>query len=329
MDRDNEKDHEKSTDDMRVHAEVLSALRKLTHLKSLTDDDYTATRQGGLTNLVFKIEFKGSRRSEPSLIVRLAGSGTEDYIDRTVEDYNARVAARAGVSADVYYTNPESGVMVSRCIPDIVTMSPELFSTRRGSVARAGEALRKLHSAKEPFEFRFELFSMIEEYLGILSTKDIELPDGYHDIVQRAQPVKQALADNPVTLAPCHCDPLCENFLDDGSIMWIVDWEYSGMNDPYWDLGDLAVEGNFNASQTLELVRAYCGDKPKQSEMARVTIYKAMCDLLWTLWGLIQHADKNPADDFWSYSIGRFERCKALMLSAEFDECLEAVAHSG
>ena len=100
------------------------------------------------------------------------------------------------------------------------------------------------------------------------------------------------------------------------------------MNDPYWDLGDLAVEGNFTASQTHELVRAYCGDEPKQSEMARVTIYKAMCDLLWTLWGLIQHADKNPVDDFWAYSIARFERCKALVLSTEFDECLEAVAHA-
>ena len=319
---------ENLTDDVRVRTDVLAALRELAHLKSVTADDYTATRQGGLTNLVFKIEFQGSRSSEPALIVRLSGKGTEDYIDRKVEAHNARVAAKAGVSADVLYTNPDMGVMVSSCIPDIVTMTPELLSSRSGSVARAGKALRKLHSANEPFEFRFELFSMIEEYLGILSTKDIELPDGYHDIVQRAQPVKQVLADNPVALAPCHCDPLCENFLDDGSIMWIVDWEYSGMNDPYWDLGDLAVEGNFTASQTYELVRAYCGDEPKQSEMARVTIYKAMCDLLWTLWGLIQHADKNPVDDFWAYSIGRFERCKALVLSAEFDECLEAVAHA-
>ncbi|MBX2885367.1 MAG: phosphotransferase family protein [Granulosicoccus sp.] len=322
-------DNENSSDDSRARAEVLAALRELTHLKSVTTNDYTATRQGGLTNLVFKIEFQGSKSSEPSLIVRLAGKGTEDYIDRKVEDHNARVAASAGVSAEVLYTHPDSGVMVSRCIPDIVTMTPELFSTRTGSVARAGVALRKLHSAKEPFEFRFELFSMIEEYLGILSTKDIELPEGYHDIVERAEPVKQVLADNPVALAPCHCDPLCENFLDDGSMMWIVDWEYSGMNDPYWDLGDLAVEGNFSESQTHELVRAYCNGEPSASEMARVTIYKAMCDLLWTLWGLIQHADKNPADDFWAYSIGRFERCKALVLSANFDECIGAVAHSG
>lgn len=321
-------DSDNLTDDVRARTEVLAALRELSHLASVTADDYTATRQGGLTNLVFKIEFQGSRSSEPPLIVRLSGEGTEDYIDRKVEAHNARVAARAGVSAEVLYTNPESGVMVSHCIPDIVTMTPELFSIRSGSVARAGKALRKLHSAEEQFEFRFELFSMIEEYLGILSTKDIELPAGYHDIVQRAQPVKKVLADNPVALAPCHCDPLCENFLDDGSVMWIVDWEYSGMNDPYWDLGDLAVEGNFNASQTHELVRAYCGKEPQQSEIARVTIYKAMCDLLWTLWGLIQHADNNPAGDFWAYSIERFERCKVLALSTEFDEYLEAVAQS-
>ncbi len=96
-------------------------------------------------------------------------------------------------------------------------------------------ALRQLHASGQVFPARFELFSMIDDYLRILSGKDVALPEGYHAVVAEAGAVRAALARNPAPLAPCHCDPLCENFLDTGETMWIVDWEYSGMNDPMWD----------------------------------------------------------------------------------------------
>ena len=133
------------------------------------------------------------------------------------------------------------------------------------------------------------------------------------------------IRDSPNPLAPCHCDPLCENFLDDGNNMWIVDWEYSGMNDPMWDLGDLSVEAGMDEDQENEMLIAYFGKEPTAAQKGRVIIYKAMCDLLWTLWGLIQHADKNPAEDFWAYSIERFERCKVLMQNPTFTEHINAI----
>ena len=193
---------------------------------------------------------------------------------------------------------------------------------------RAGKALAKLHNSGETFDFRFELFTMIEDYLKVLSTKDVNLPDGYHDIVKAANPVKEVLEANPIPLTPCHCDPLCENFLDDGKNMWIVDWEYSGMNDPLWDLGDLSVEAGMDDTQEAKLLSAYFGAEPTAAQKGRVIIYKAMCDLLWTLWGLIQLADDNPADDFWVYATGRFERCKTLMQKKDFDEHVAAVKES-
>ena len=294
-------------------ASMHATLTSIAGYSHLTRADYTATRQGGLTNRVYKIDL-----ADQSLILRLPGTGTEEYIDRKIEAHNARQAEIAGVSAKILFTDPASGVMLSRCIPNIETMSAALFGSREGSPARAGRALKKLHSSDVRFVFRFELFDKIDEYIDVLSGKDIDMPEGYHDVVRQAQPVKTALENSPVPLTPCHCDPLCENFLDDGQLMWIVDWEYSGMNDPYWDLGDLSVEGEFDDAQDRELMRAWCGQKPSDAEMARMKVYKAMCDLLWTLWGLIQHADGNPADDFWAYATGRFERCKALMSSAAF-----------
>jgi len=166
---------------------------------------------------------------------------------------------------------------------------------------------------------------MIDDYLRVLSGKDVALPEGYHDVVAAAAPVKDVLAQADLPLAPCHCDPLCENFLDDGKIMWIVDWEYSGMNDPLWDLGDLSVEAGMDDAQDAEMLAAYFGRAPSDAERGRMVIYKAMCDLLWTLWGLIQLADDNPAEDFWAYATGRFARCRALMQDPRFAAHLDAV----
>jgi len=302
-------------------AQVHAALASIPGINVLEPGACAVTRLGGLTNLVFRIEMEGG-----PYVLRLPGKGTEDYIDRKVERHNAIVAAQAGVSAEVIHADAGTGLMLTRCIEGIVTMTPDAFATRAGAPERAGRALRRLHTCGQAFESRFDLFAMIDEYLGVLKVKQSELPPGYADVVAAAQPVRQALATHPAPLAPCHCDPLCENFLDDGARMWIVDWEYSGMNDPLWDLGDLSVEAGLTPAQDQAMMRAYFGDQPTAAQTGRMTIYKAMCDLLWTLWGLIQHADGNPAEDFWAYALGRLERCKALMDAPEFKDHVAAVA---
>jgi len=308
------------SDDLKLVHRVLTTIPGFAEL---TADAYTATRLGGLTNLVFRIDTGKDR-----YVLRIPGKGTEEYIDREVEIHNARIAAQAGVSAEVIYADTQTGVMLTRHIDGIVTMTPDEFGQREGAAARAGRALKQMHDWPEAFEFRFELFSMIDDYLAILDERKAELPEGYAAVVESAQPVRVALERGPLKLTPCHCDPLCENFLDSGERMWIVDWEYSGMNDPLWDLADLSVEAGFTAAQDMELMRAYCGGEPGQAELGRMVIYKAMCDLLWTLWGLIQHSDGNSAEDFWAYSIGRFERCKALMASPDFARHLQAIEDS-
>lgn len=273
-------------------------------------------RLGGLTNRVYRLG---------DLCLRLPGKGTEAYINRAHEAIAAQEAAKAAVSPEVVSFDPASGVMVTRFIAGAETMTPEGFASRKGAAARAGAAFAQLHRSGAKFPFRFELFTMIDDYLALLSGKDVALPEGYHDVLSEAEAVRAALARAPVPLAPCHCDPLCENFLDTGEKMWIVDWEYSGMNDPMWDLGDLSVEGGFDAAQDAEMLHAYFGAAPSKSDQGRMVIYKAMCDLLWTLWGLIQLAEGNTADDFRAYADGRFARCKTLMAAPDFARHLAAI----
>ena len=300
--------------------EILAILRRVPRFAGLTARDVVASRLGGLTNQNWKLEI-----GQEVLVLRVAGAGTSDYIDRANEDTNARAAAAAGVGAEVLHCEPTTGVLLARFIPGAVTMTAALFKERAGSPQRAALALRQMHQSGQLFAKRFELFAMIEEYKAVLAKRGATLPDGYEAAVVQAGAVKTALEAAPVALAPCHCDPLCENFLDDGQRMWVVDWEYSGMNDPYWDLGDLSVEADFTAQQDEELMHAYCGGAPAPWQQGRMVIYKAMCDLLWTLWGLIQHTNKNPADDFWAYASLRFARCRALMATPSFARHLSAI----
>lgn len=280
-------------------------------------------RLGGLTNLVYRVW-----AGDLVLAVRIPGKGTESYIDRQVEAHNAGVAADVGVAPELVFSDPSDGLMATRFLATCTTMSGPLFRSRPGAPARAALAIQRLHRSPTPFRFRFELFAKIDEYLAYLATQPTIFPDGYHAVLNETDLIRRQLEFHPTALVPSHCDPLAENFLDDGERMWMVDWEYSGMNDPMWDLGDLSVEAGFSEEQDLELLAAYFGGRVLPSARGRFILYKAMCDLLWTLWGLIQHVNGNPAEDFSAYAVERFDRCKRQLDNPLFSTHLAAIARA-
>ncbi|MDB5098364.1 MAG: Choline/ethanolamine kinase [Cyanobacteria bacterium RYN_339] len=295
-----------------------AALARIPALAGTTDADWE--RLGGLTNVVYRVATPAG-----PLAVRVPGKGTAAYIDRRVEAHNAQVAADADVAPVLVFADPDDGLMATAFLASATTMTGPLFRTRAGAPARAGALLRRLHGSPLPFTFRFELFAKIDEYLVYLAEHPAPLPAGYADALARSEGIRRQLAAHPVALVPSHCDPLAENFLDDGARMWLVDWEYSGMNDPMWDLGDLSVEAGFDLEQDEALLAGYFGGAATPADRGRFEIYKAMCDLLWTLWGLIQHANGNPAEDFLAYANDRFARCQRQLESPGFAEHLAAI----
>lgn len=297
-----------------------AAMARVPLLAGIEVRDGTIERLGGLTNMVYRIE-----GPDGLYCLRVPGKGTEEYIDRAVEKINSLAAAQADVSPEVLHFG-DDGIMVTTYLDGFDTMSPEALRSLPGAPTRAAEAFRKLHESGETFSFRFDLFSMIDGYLEHLSKLGVtEFPDGYHAGVRDAESVREALNAHELPLTACHCDPMCENLLDDGERMWIIDWEYSGMNDPIWDLGDFSVEASFTPDHEREMLEAYLGRAATPAEHGRFILYKAMCDLLWTLWGLIQHATDNPAEDFWEYATTRFARCRALMDDPSFAGHVAAV----
>jgi len=298
--------------------DVASAFARIPFFAGL--DPSAAVRLGGLTNLNYLVDTGTDR-----LVLRVPGAGTGEYIDRVAEEIAARSAATAGVNAEILFFDAADGLMVTRFVEGAATMNPERFRDL-GSVARAGIALRRLHREAEPFSTDFQLFTMVDDYKRLLAEKGATLPAGYHEAEATADATRVALEAAPRPLVPSHCDPLCENFLDTGERMLVIDYEYGGNNDPMWDLGDLSVEGLFTAEQDAALLLAYFGGPAPVCDVGRMVAYKALCDLLWTLWGVLQHANSNPADDFWAYAVGRFQRCQSLMASPSYAHHLANIA---
>ena len=302
-----------------METEVKTALSRIDLFKDVPMQKISTRRLGGLTNRNYEIESPVGH-----FVLRIPGEGTSDIIDRVVEEHNARIAADAGVNAELLFFDPAEGTMMCRYVENSVTMNSETFKDL-GSVKRAAHAFRRLHTCGHPFRSRFELFEQIDNYLAVVKKLEAPIPDGYEDVQREAEAVRAALGEHELPAAPCHCDPLAENFLDVGERMYIIDFEYSGNNDPMWDLGDLSVEADFDEHRDEVFLEAYFGGDPPAFELGRMVMYKAMCDLLWTLWGVVQFANDNPAEDFWAYSVNRLNRCRALMSGDAFPRQLEAV----
>ncbi|MGH6853844.1 MAG: phosphotransferase [Aestuariivirga sp.] len=298
---------------IRQAREILSGMKLFW---CLDDREILLTRIGGRGNLAFRVDHAGEQ-----YVLHIPGQGTKDGIDHGHEAKAAREAAKAGAGPDVLHFDPATGVMVTRLVDDAVAMSAEKFKSIAGAAGRAGLVLRKLHGSAAKFDFRFEPFSTIEGYLKTLAAKSADLPPGASDVMRQAETVRKALNARPLPVAPCHCDPLCENFLDTDKRMWIVGWEHSGMGDPLWDVGGLLADGQVTSTQEEELIQAYFGGDPAPAVRGRIIAYKALCDLLWALRGLLLPAEKTPAD-----TAKRFERCQELMARSEFQFHVAAVA---
>jgi thiamine kinase-like enzyme len=279
---------------------------------------------GALTNVSYKVTIGGV-----SYALRLAGGGTSDFIDRSAEKHNAQVAAAAGLSAEVLYFDARDGMMVTRFVEGVSMNFGEGFGRDAGAPARAAQALKRVHTLGSLFRSRFDVFAAIDDYLGLLRGHRTPLPEGYHEVGWKARAVCLALEASPAPLVPCHNDPWPGNLIDADGRIYLLDWEYSGMNDPVWDLADLSVEAGFDPEQDRAMMEAYRGGTVSQALYSRLEVYKAMSDLHWSVWGFLQHAKGNPAEDFWSYGLERLGCAAARMSSADFTHHLGVVRTGG
>ncbi len=306
-------------------SDVYAALTRVPFFENVRPEAIELDRLGGaLTNACYKVTIGSA-----SYVLRLAGDGTSDFIDRRAEEHNARAAAAAGIGAEVLYFDARDGTMVTRFVEGVPMNDGEGLGRDAGAPVRAARALRRVHTLGRLFRSRFDPYTAIDGYLHLLRGWQVPLPKGYHDVGRKVEAVRRALEAFPAPLVPCHNDPWPGNLLDAGGRVYLIDWEYSGMNDPMWDLADLSVEAGFDPGQDRAMMEAYRGGVVPAASYSRLEIYKAMSDLHWSVWGFVQHAIGNPAEDFWAYGLERLGRSTARMRSADFTHHLGVVRASG
>ena len=252
---------------------------------------------GGLTNENYLVESEGNR-----YVMRLPGQSTELLsIDRENEVYNTKAAASTGIGPKVLEHVPGVDVMVLEFIAGPTMSAKSLQSSRMP--ARMAQSFHRLHAAPT-FLHDFNMFRLIEYYL----------PDGYRDWLPQVADIERAVAVAALALSPCHNDLLCENFIDDGAALRIVDYELSGNNDPCFDLGNTAQEAEFDQDLRAALCEAYFG-KGDGRQLARMNLFALMSDVGWTLWGAIQARISTVDYDFRGYYTGRWERALEVLRS--------------
>ena len=273
---------------------------------------------GGLTNENYLVECDGRK-----YVMRLPGQSTELLsIDRANEVFNTKAAATTGIGPEVLEHVAGADVMVLEFIPGPTMSSATLQSPRMA--ARMADSFHRLHAAP-PFLQDFNMFRLIEYYLGIVDEHHVVIPHDYRDWLPTVGEIERAVAVAALAAAPCHNDLLCENFIDDGTALRVVDYELSGNNDPCFDLGNTAQEAQFDQDLRAALCEAYFG-RPDPRQLARMNLFALMSDIGWTLWGAIQAKISAVDYDFRGYYLGRWERALEVLRSDRLKEWMAGAA---
>jgi thiamine kinase-like enzyme len=265
---------------------------------------------GGLTNTNFRVVVNG----EP-FFVRIPGESTDLLaVNRDNEYYNSQAAAKAGVGPQVYYHLPNHDVMVLEFIAG-ETMSNQRLN-EPGMPARIAKSIKMLHSGPR-FLTDFNMFRLTEFYLEICRKNHIRFPDGYLDRLPSVDSIEEALAVRPMATVPCNNDLLAENYIDDGKILRLIDFEYSGNNDPCFELGNTCQELGFDGPRIIELCSEYFG-RNSPAMLSRMKLNMIMSDVGWTLWAAIQAKISKIDYDFWGWAVERWNRAVEKFDSPNF-----------
>jgi thiamine kinase-like enzyme len=275
---------------------------------------------GGLTNLNVKVTFAGP--PERRMVARIS---TDDSallaIDRDAEHANSLAAARAGAAPAVVCRSAGAGVLVVEWVEGRTLTAADIRDD--ANLPRIAAVCRQLHAGPR-FAGDFDMFAVQRRYLEIVTAHGFRLPDGYLDLLPPFESMRRALAVHAGPTVPCHNDLLAENLIDDGSRLWLIDFEYAGNNDACFELGNLASESGLTVAQLTELVRLYHG-RTRPGLVARARLFALASKYGWTLWAAIQDGVSTVDFDFWSWGLEKYERAVAEFADPDFDRLLEEV----
>lgn len=256
---------------------------------------------GGLTNYNYIMNIHGRE-----YVIRKPGNLTDQMIDRRIERVNNGIASEFGVNSECIYFDEESGIKISKYIPDSTTLAAA-GPLALQSLKAVSSLLKKIHGSPKHFPNQFDWLSELAKYEAIVTQINGELFFDYASLKEQLLRFMEVNVKNVISV-PCHNDTVPENFLVDGNgSVYLIDWEYSGMNDPAFDIAAYIIESRLTTEAIDQLFEAYYGNTFTQDDLMKVKCYMMAQDLLWTVWALLRHY---TGDDYLDYCSLRYNRLR-------------------
>ncbi len=271
---------------------------------------------GGLTNRNLMIE-----NSFGKFVARVSSNSSSLLsIDRDAEYENSKLAAAAGIAAPVIDYLPGQGLLV------IGYLEGRTYSDKdvEANLARIAQSCRVLHGSAR-FVKDFNMFEIQKSYLKIVQESGFRLPAGYQDYSEKMVEIGQALKILDDGTVPCNNDLLPGNFIDSGEKIWLIDYEYSGNNDPCFELGNIWAEAFLELDALTELVDSYYGVH-RPEKVARAWLLALAAKYGWTLWASIQSSVSTLDFDFWSWGMAKYDLARSEFSSRHFQQALRQVS---
>ena len=268
---------------------------------------------GGITNRNFKVTLLDGAE----VVLRIGGKDTELLgIDRDNEHAATRAAAAAGLAPEVIaFVEPE-GFLVTRFVGGRVVPVDEVRTTK--ALREITRGLRRLHDGPA-IPGRFDSFRVVEAYCATATAHGVAVPSAYTTAKEVADRIEEARGVQPPV--PCHNDLLNANFITDGERIWIVDWEYAGMGDRFFDLANFSVNHELSADENEEFLRLYFGEV-LEDDVRSLTLMRFMSDFREAMWGVVQQGISELDFDFAGYAGSHFERLRTTAADPAFKEAL-------
>jgi Predicted choline kinase involved in LPS biosynthesis len=310
------------TDEQPLHGELHDELvRAMQKVPELAGRELTLTAlSGGITNRNFRVDAAGTA---DRWVIRLAGNDTHLLgISREVEHAATVAAAGVGVGPEVTaFIRPE-GYLVTRFIVGSPVSDEAVH--RPETLQRVADSLRRIHDGPA-IPGLFIPLRIADAYRALAIARGVPIPPEYALAAAIGRRIELAFLSNPLELRPCHNDLLNANFIDDGARIRLIDWEYAGMGDPFFDLGNFSINHELTPDEDRILLAAYDGEV-RPTRLARLTLMRVVSDFREAMWGVLQQGISSLDIDFVAYAGSSFDRLLANAAAPRFEAALAEVS---
>ena len=276
--------------------------------------------EAGRTNRNYRVEVGSA-----TFFLRLSHEDTALLgIDRVAEYEAALAAAASGVGPEVVAHLPEHGCLITAWVAGEPLAEGDM--EQESVLADVARVVSTIH-AGPALPATFDAFRIVEAYRRVSVERGVPIPEAYGPAHAHAERIEAAFARAPVPARPCHNDLLSDNFLRGTDGFWLVDYEYSGMGDPFFDLGNLSINNGLSEASQETLLRLMFGE-PTQAHRARLQLMRIMSDYREAMWGVIQQGLSTLDIDYVAYADRHFERLLRSMADERFERWLEQAAEA-